>query len=496
MKEIGCGLYAIVTTKKKDGLTYAEKIMECKEIDKTKIEKSDNIPFLLSYDFGNYLMEYSVLKLCNHKNVLKYISHNINLEKDVYSIILELGWMNLKEYIKSGEEYDKDDFIKQVCEGYYYLLSKGIVNCDIKTENVIVFKNKRLCICDFGLAKIFFNKNNFRKNLKYAQTELYKAPELFPYKLKDKEENFQIEDEKTEIDDEPFVNFIDHKIESWSLGLLIYEIENKKKFDKYTYEEDTEYWEGKINEKKFSKNPILNDLISKLLDINQSTRLGIENIFEHDFFKSKNVDIPTINKNNIYEFSMKNLDILPYKNFNENYYSFCDYIIKEIDFGNYHGGILFFRDKYRYIDTLQQILLYAKIISEEIFFIKQNYSKIFKILTELSEFSLNLTHNPELLYTKSMSIFFKKLIKKLDDHILITRPNLYIEYYIDLYDKEIIDFSKLFATFMIMDKDYEQYNCEQLAKISLEMTSRDKICDFDFKIDENKIREKIIQHVQ
>ena len=95
-----------------------------------------------------------------------------------------------------------------------------------------------------------------------------------------------------------------------------------------------------------------------------------------------------------------------------------------------------------------------------------------------------------------MSIFFKKLIKKLDDHILITRPNLYIEYYIDLYDKEIIDFSKLFATFMIMDKDYEQYNCEQLAKISLEMTSRDKICDFDFKIDENKIREKIIKHVQ
>jgi serine/threonine protein kinase len=495
MKEIGHGLYAIVTTIKKDGLTYAIKIMEIEKIDKTKIKKSDDFPFLLSYDFGNYLMEYSVLKLCNHKNVLKYISHNINLEKDIYSITLELGWKNLKDFIKSGEEYDKEDFIKQVCEGYYYLLSKGIINCDIKTENVIVFKNKRLCICDFGLAKIFFNKNNFRKNLKYAQTELYKAPELFPYKLRD-DDNIQIENEKSEIDNEPFVNFIDHKMESWSLGLLIYEIENGKKFDKYTYEEDTEYWEEKISQKKFSKNPILNDLISKLLDINQSTRLGIEEIFDHDFFKSKNIELPVMNKNNIYEISMKNLDILPYANLNENYYSFCEYILKEISFKNYYRGILFLREKYRYIDTLQQILLFAKIISGELFFIKQNYSKIFKILTELSEFSLNLTHCPELLYTKSLGIFFKKVIKKLDDHILVTRPNLYIEYYTDQYDKEILDFAKLFSTFMMTEKDYESYNCEQLAKISLEIVSKNKICDFEFEIDENKIREKIILHVK
>ncbi|MEI9961731.1 MAG: protein kinase [Limisphaerales bacterium] len=92
--------------------------------------------------------------------------------------------------------------VPKICEALQYAHEQGIVHRDIKPENILLDKNGKLKIADFGIAKIL--GDNGRENLTAKQvvgTPHYMSPE-------------QIEKPQT----------VDHRADIYSLGVVFYEM--------------------------------------------------------------------------------------------------------------------------------------------------------------------------------------------------------------------------------------------------------------------------------
>jgi len=94
-----------------------------------------------------------------------------------------------------------------IVDGIVYIHSKDIVHFDLKLDNILVKVNNDgvvtdLCISDFDLSR---SNRQFRTNTDNDGTKQYMAPEFF---IKD--------------------NIFDKKVDSWSLGIILYGLLYKK----------------------------------------------------------------------------------------------------------------------------------------------------------------------------------------------------------------------------------------------------------------------------
>ncbi|KAK6839506.1 hypothetical protein PG990_011128 [Apiospora arundinis] len=104
--------------------------------------------------------EFSIAKSLHHPNIVETVrlctdhgrwNHVMEYcsEGDLFSLVS-------KKYLQEeGREVDRHCLFKQLCQGVFYLHSNGIAHRDIKLENLLISKDSKLKITDFGVSEVF-----------------------------------------------------------------------------------------------------------------------------------------------------------------------------------------------------------------------------------------------------------------------------------------------------------------------------------------------------
>jgi serine/threonine protein kinase len=125
------------------------------------------------------LRELKVLKILKHDNIVEFKEafkrkNNLYLVFEyVEKTLLEL----LQEHAKGLDPNLIKKIIYQLCEAIKYLHGLNIIHRDIKPENLLIDKDNKLKLCDFGFARSINSKNK-EQLTDYVATRWYRSPEL------------------------------------------------------------------------------------------------------------------------------------------------------------------------------------------------------------------------------------------------------------------------------------------------------------------------------
>lgn len=166
-------------------------------------------------------------------------------------------------------------FVSQVVSVMVYLKKNNIIHRDIKPHHFVISDDLKLKLCGFHLARKFKSEKDKTKGV--SGTPNYMAPELV------KNEYYSFE------------------IDVWSLGIMIYRLfTGIYPFKGNTQEEKHE--KIKLGEYSFPNDceisPIAKDLIEKILVLDTSKRLTIEEVSSHAFLRTgipKSLPISSLN---------------------------------------------------------------------------------------------------------------------------------------------------------------------------------------------------------
>ena len=220
--------------------------------------------------------EMEILKKVKHNNICKLFSI-IETEQRIYIIQEYIEGIDLLSFIKQAEKLGIKlkriiYYFRQIVSAINYLHNvHKISHRDLKPENILIDNNHDIKLIDFGLSKIFKNKENKIIKLKtHCGSPFYASPEM-------------IKGEK----------YYGNISDIWSLGVILYFMI----FDELPfYESDLGRLYKKILEEKYTipkdkiklvgKDAI--DLIKKMLEKDPKKRIKINEIMEHNFFKKEN----------------------------------------------------------------------------------------------------------------------------------------------------------------------------------------------------------------
>jgi serine/threonine protein kinase len=176
----------------------------------TKLDRTVAIKFLPTHLSGSeenkqrFFREARSAAALNHPNILSIFE--INEENNSLFLVMEfVDGQTLKSHIStltSGTGVpvlQAIDWIEQIAQGLKSAHDVNIIHRDIKTENVMITKDGRLKIMDFGLAKLKSDAG-ITKTKTSVGTLSYMSPEqaqAIP---------------------------ADHRCDIWSLGVVAYEI--------------------------------------------------------------------------------------------------------------------------------------------------------------------------------------------------------------------------------------------------------------------------------
>lgn len=146
----------------------------------------------------NFLQEARVAAAINHPNIVTvYDTGSEGVEP--YIVMEFVDGISLKELLEKSPSMPMNDLIgiaKQICHGLEYAHNKNVIHRDIKPANIMISKENRVKIMDFGLAKILSESEIEGTSVK--GTPLYMSPE-------------QIQGKR-----------VDHRTDLYSLGCTLY----------------------------------------------------------------------------------------------------------------------------------------------------------------------------------------------------------------------------------------------------------------------------------
>lgn len=147
-RELGRGAMGIVY----EGFDpYIERPVAIKTIQKTLIDQSE-----ASEIFSRFRREAQAAGRLTHPNIVAIYEYGE--EGDMAFIAMELlDGVELKEYFDKAKRFQLNEGVSimlQLLEALEYSHERGVVHRDIKPSNILIAKNGKIKIADFGIAKI------------------------------------------------------------------------------------------------------------------------------------------------------------------------------------------------------------------------------------------------------------------------------------------------------------------------------------------------------
>ena len=206
--------------------------------------------------------EIEIMYKLNHPHIIKLINHFEDNEK-IYLIMPYASKGQLYSLLRKQVRFDQRtaaQYMREVLEAVRYIhsFSPKIIHRDIKPENLLLDENYRVLLSDFGWSN-FLDENEFRKT--FCGTPEYLSPEMA----------------KKEGHNE--------MVDIWAMGVLMFEFlaGYPPFFGSCPKELYNNIKKLKI-EWPVDFPPLAKNLITKILKINPSERLSINEILDHAWF--------------------------------------------------------------------------------------------------------------------------------------------------------------------------------------------------------------------
>lgn len=219
-------------------------------------------------DKEKQLREIDIHKTLNHKYVVKLLDYDI--EKDKLIILIEYArYGDLFGFLKKFQKFKEEKILKffyKIIQSILYLHKKKLVHRDIKPENIMITKQFRPKLGDFGTS----GRKKEIKNT-FCGTYEYMAPEIY-MRLKQTE-----------------------KVDVWALGVLLFEITHMKTpFKNKTLQDIKKIVLNKEIKFKKGLNIDIKRFIYFALNFNPKKRPSCEDLLNHELFDS--IKKNTVNK--------------------------------------------------------------------------------------------------------------------------------------------------------------------------------------------------------
>ncbi|MBI2931850.1 MAG: protein kinase [Planctomycetes bacterium] len=147
--------------------------------------------------------EAKALAALNHPNIVHV--HDVGKDADLLYLVMEfVDGVSLRELMRDGRLSPAQalKIVPQICDALEFAHSHGVLHRDIKPENILIDRDGRVKIADFGLAKMLRHDDAVATQTNISMgTPAYMAPE-------------QHECLKT----------VDHRADIYSLGVVFYEM--------------------------------------------------------------------------------------------------------------------------------------------------------------------------------------------------------------------------------------------------------------------------------
>ena len=267
IKEIGKGSFGNVYLAED---TTNNRKVAIKRIEKKKIVKN-------TYLHQAFWKEIEIMKICNCKNSVEFIE--LLQTQNNYNVVMELCDSDLHNYLYSRSSGFSTEEIRnimiQLNNVFKIMHSKNIMHRDLKLKNIMIKfpnindrNNYEVKLCDYGFSKALDDSL-------VTSTHLGTPATMAPEVIADKAYTCQAD--------------------LWSLGIIIYQLMFK----------DLPYLgfnEKQVLQKILARNPIkqpqdplLKDLLNKLLTVEPEKRISWDQYFIHPFFHQYNNDNKNIN---------------------------------------------------------------------------------------------------------------------------------------------------------------------------------------------------------
>jgi len=127
----------------------------------------------------NFIREARIAGNLTHPNIVTI--YDVGEDSGLFYIAMEyIEGQSLRESINSNKRFSPEevkDLMDPICNALAYAHKKGVVHSDIKPENILLDKNGRIVIVDFGIART--STSNITQTVLFMGTPSYMSPEHF-----------------------------------------------------------------------------------------------------------------------------------------------------------------------------------------------------------------------------------------------------------------------------------------------------------------------------